>query len=227
MAASASGLGGYLAGRLRAKWAVPGDESYFRDSAHGFLAWAVAAIVSAALLTSAASSMVGTAVKAGATIAGTAAGAAGATGAAATSTLTDKADPAGYFVDMMFRGSRPPESGTDPAAMRAETIGIMNNAAQTGDLNAGDKSYLAQLVARRTGLSQSESEQRVNQVTAAAKSTADALESKARSAAETARKATLYLALWVFISLLTGAFCAAVAATIGGRQRDAWLPKSP
>jgi len=67
----------------------------------------------------------------------------------------------------------------------------------------------------------------VNQVTAAAKSTADALESKARSAAETGRKTTLYLALWVFISLLTGAFCAAVAATIGGRQRDAWLPKSP
>jgi len=52
-------LGGYLAGRLRAKWDVPGDESYFRDSAHGFLAWAVATIVSAALLTSAAS-MVGT-----------------------------------------------------------------------------------------------------------------------------------------------------------------------
>jgi len=59
MAAASSGLGGYLAGRLRAKWDVPGGESSFRDSAHGFFAWAVATIVSAALLTSAAS-MVGT-----------------------------------------------------------------------------------------------------------------------------------------------------------------------
>ena len=41
----ACGIGGYLAGRLRTKWiAVHTDEVYFRDTAHGFLAWAVAAL---------------------------------------------------------------------------------------------------------------------------------------------------------------------------------------
>src|SRR5690349_17076553 len=34
-----SGVGGYLAGRLRTKWVnVHTDEVYFRDTAHGFLA---------------------------------------------------------------------------------------------------------------------------------------------------------------------------------------------
>ena len=47
----ASGLGGYLAGRLRTKWAyVHTDEVYFRDTAHGFLAWAAATLVTAAFL---------------------------------------------------------------------------------------------------------------------------------------------------------------------------------
>ena len=51
---AASGMGGYLAGRLRTKWAsVHTDEVYFRDTAHGFLAWAVATIVTAAALSSA------------------------------------------------------------------------------------------------------------------------------------------------------------------------------
>src|ERR1700689_552654 len=53
-------MGGYLAGRLRTKWAgIHTDEVYFRDTAHGFLAWAVALVVTAAFLTSAAASMVG------------------------------------------------------------------------------------------------------------------------------------------------------------------------
>jgi hypothetical protein len=57
--------GGFLGpGRLSGgtsarKVGRPRGESSFRDSAHGFFAWAVATIVSAALLTSAAS-MVGT-----------------------------------------------------------------------------------------------------------------------------------------------------------------------
>ena len=62
--AIAAGLGGYLAGRLRVKWAtVHTDEVYFRDTAHGFLVWAVAAVITAAFLTSAASSIVGSGAK--------------------------------------------------------------------------------------------------------------------------------------------------------------------
>ena len=43
-------FGGYLAGRLRTKWVGPRiDEVLFRDTAHGFLAWALATVIVAAL----------------------------------------------------------------------------------------------------------------------------------------------------------------------------------
>src|SRR5579859_6503166 len=55
-----SGVGGYLAGRLRTKWVdIHTDEVYFRDTAHGFLAWCVALVMSAAFLGAAAAGMVG------------------------------------------------------------------------------------------------------------------------------------------------------------------------
>jgi hypothetical protein len=53
-------LGGYLAGRLRTKWvSVHTDEVYFRDTANGFLVWAVAVVMTVTFLASAASFMVG------------------------------------------------------------------------------------------------------------------------------------------------------------------------
>ena len=46
-----SAVGGYLAGRLRTKWVgVHTDEVFFRDTAHGFLAWAFATLISATAL---------------------------------------------------------------------------------------------------------------------------------------------------------------------------------
>jgi MFS family permease len=59
-AVASSGLGGYIAGRLRERW--PGtqlDEVYFRDTAHGFLAWAVATLLTAATLASVMGTIVG------------------------------------------------------------------------------------------------------------------------------------------------------------------------
>lgn len=47
-----SAFGGYMAGRLRAKWVgARTDEVLFRDTAHGLLAWALATVIVAALLT--------------------------------------------------------------------------------------------------------------------------------------------------------------------------------
>jgi hypothetical protein len=43
----------------------------------------------------------------------------------------------------------------------------------------------------------------------------------AREAADKARKASAYSAMWLFVSLLIGAFVASLAATFGGRRRDA------
>lgn len=45
----ASAVGGYLSGRLRKKWVgIWTDEVFFRDTAHGFLAWALATVFMAA-----------------------------------------------------------------------------------------------------------------------------------------------------------------------------------
>ncbi|SEK16844.1 MULTISPECIES: hypothetical protein [unclassified Variovorax] len=106
---AASGMGGYLAGRLRTKWAgVHTDEGYFRDTAHGFLAWAVATLLTAALLGSAVASILGAGAQAGATVAGgaatAAASAAGGAGvAAAQSGRETGSDPTAYFIDSLFR----------------------------------------------------------------------------------------------------------------------------
>ena len=55
----ASTIGGYLAGRLRTQWSsVHEHERYFRDSAHGFLTWAFAMVVGAAVLGGAFTSIV-------------------------------------------------------------------------------------------------------------------------------------------------------------------------
>ena len=60
MAMISSAIGGYLAGRLRTKWSgVHTEEVYFRDTAHGFLAWALASVLGAILLASPATSLLG------------------------------------------------------------------------------------------------------------------------------------------------------------------------
>src|SRR6202158_4879852 len=56
----ASAIGGYIAGRLRTRWVgVHTHEVFFRDTAHGFLAWGFATVLSAAFLAAAASNIAG------------------------------------------------------------------------------------------------------------------------------------------------------------------------
>ena len=51
VAVISSAVGGYLAARLRTRWVgLDSDEVFFRDTAHGFIAWAFATIISAAVL---------------------------------------------------------------------------------------------------------------------------------------------------------------------------------
>src|ERR1700738_4345478 len=60
MAMISSAVGGYLAGRLRNRWiGVQSTEVHFRDTAHGFLAWALASVLGAILLASPATSLLG------------------------------------------------------------------------------------------------------------------------------------------------------------------------
>lgn len=208
---ASSAMGGYLAGRLRTKWVdVRTDEVFFRDTAHGLVAWAVGIVLTAAFLTSAVTSVAGGAVKVGATAT---AGAGVAAGAAAQAKESG-ADPNAQFVDGLFRSDRPRES--DDSSMREEVGRVLMNGLRQGDLPAADRTYLAQLVAARTGLSQPDAEKRVADAVAQAKAT----EAKARQAADAARKAAAHMALWTCLALLIGAFVASYAATRGGRQRD-------
>ncbi len=190
------GLGGYLAGRLRTKWAgIHNDEVYFRDTAHGFLAWGLALVVTAAFLASAATVMVGAA----ASSAGDGSGK-----AAAGSQL----DPDAYYVDMLFRApTQPTAPGFD--VVRSEVGRVFAKAMARREISADDKSYVAKMIAGRTGLSEATAQTRLSDVFASAQQAADA-----------ARKAIAHSLLWIFAALLIGAFCASVAATIGGRQRD-------
>ncbi len=227
MSAIASAIGGYLAGRLRTRWVdVHGDEVFFRDTAHGFLAWAVGTVITAAVLTSAAGALVGGTAKVAATgAAAVGAGAAGAATTAANAALPGRdsasADSNGYYVDSLFRTDKPAEGAApDDAATHAEAVRIFANDLRGGDLPASDRQYLAQVVAARTGMSPEDADKRVNDVYSRAQAVAADTEAKAREAADAARKAATYSALWMFIALLVGAFSATYAATLGGRLRD-------
>jgi len=244
---AASGMGGYLAGRLRVKWVgVHTDETYFRDTAHGFLAWSVATLVTAAMLTSAIGSIVGSGVQAGAAVAGgaaTTAAAAGTGAAAAAAGQASQSDSSpSYLVDSLFRKN---VAAADPAApasapvaadataapaasnpqspptSTAEVARIFANSLTAGaPLPAEDVKYVGQVVAQRTGIPQQEAEKRVTDTYTKAQAKLAEAKAKATEAADTARKASAYGALWLFVSLLVGAFVASFAATFGGRHRD-------
>ncbi|WP_423203783.1 hypothetical protein PGC34_17420 [Pseudomonas kribbensis] len=214
----ASGLGGYIAGRLRVKWAnMHGDEVYFRDTAHGFLAWCVATLVTATLVVGSVSSIVSGGVQAGASVAGGAASAM--TQAAGTAAANTSSDQYGYFVDSLFRDDRPAAVSDDAA--RGTVTRIFAQSLANGQLSPEDRTYLAQLVAQRTNLTQADAERRVDEIYARTqKAIADA-KVKAQQAADTAAKVAAWTSLWMFIALLAGAFFASLSATFGGRRRDA------
>ncbi|TPI57647.1 hypothetical protein FJ417_21305 [Mesorhizobium sp. B3-1-7] len=217
-----SALGGYIAGRLRTKWVnVHTDEVYFRDTAHGFLAWALATLLVATVLGSAISGIVGAGTQAAT---GLLSGAATGAASRASAQSPSANDLAGYFVDSLFRpadnaaAAAPPAAGApqNNADTTAQASRILAVGAANGEMSADDKAYLARLVASRTGLPQADALKRVDDVLARIE---DA-KNKAKTAADKARKASATTALIGALSLVIGAFIAAVAGVLGGRQRD-------
>jgi hypothetical protein len=211
-----AGLGGFLAGRLRTKWTgLHTHEVFFRDTAHGFLAWAAASIVGALLFASVTAS--GVSGVAGGTKDIAAAGTAGAAQAGVQNAgKTNAGDPSAYFIDSMFRSAAPAQG--DKTDQSAEVGRILTRSVQNGQvvLAPADKTYLAQLVQARTGLSQTDAEQRVDAVVAQLN---DA-QMKVRQAADTARKAAAKLSIAIALSMLIGAFIASAAGALGGSIRD-------
>ena len=213
------GVGGYVAGRLRTQWVgVHTDEVFFRDTAHGFLVWAVGALFSASLIASA----IGTAASGAGSVATAAIGEAGAAAGSAVSqaaggTGASPADASAYFTDMLFRSDKPTP---DNAGSAAEAGRILTRSLGAGAIAPEDKTYLASMIAARAGLSQADAEKRVDQVVSQAKTAASTAADTAKKAADAARKAGVYASLWIFVSLLVGAFSACYLATVGGRIRD-------
>lgn len=214
----AYGIAGYVAGRLRSKWTdVRGDEIYFRDTAHGFLVWALSSIVGLVLLGSVAASIVSGTAQAGATLAGASSGAA--TAVAGAQMMEDEtAFSMDYYTDSLLRPQSANTSRSQNDSKEVSTI--LTRSIVRGELSAEDKDYLIRLVAQRADISESEAQARLNQVTERAQQAIDTLEAQAREAADEARKAAAIFALWAFASLLIGAFVASFAATCGGRARD-------
>jgi hypothetical protein len=214
-----STIGGYIAGRLRSRWTtVHEHERYFRDSAHGLVVWAFATVVSAAILGGAFTHI----------LSGAGAGLAPAAASAA------QGSPADIYVDVLLRTSptqgaqarqapapqmtspaaggqtpSPPDTG-NTAATRAEVTRILvPSLRKGGNVSDVDRAYLAQVVSARTGLPQADAEQRVNQTITRAKTAADA-----------ARKSVAQFSLWLVASMLAGALSASLAAIEGGNLRN-------
>jgi hypothetical protein len=200
----ASFVGGYMAGRLRTKYvAVHTDEVFFRDTAHGFLAWALSVLFMVAALGAAGQDSSG----AGAAAAASAAGAL----------------PAAYYTDLLFRqppGGGPLIGSSAPGVTNQELYEqagtILAEQAARGAVPADDQAYLAQLVSEKTGLNAADAQARVSDVLA--REQADL--NQAKKVADAARKAASGALVYGFVSLLIGAFIASVAGAVGGRLRD-------
>ena len=235
----ASGFGGYVTGRLRTKWTgTHTHEVFFRDTAHGFIMWALSTVLVASLLASATASLVGAGAHGAAMVAtGVAAGGAGAAGSAITSsgggsggasgsagdssasagTMSPVGSVSAYNIDTLFRATQPNANGAGSNAdARAEATRILARSLSSGDVPAADRTYLAQLVAARTGVSDTDAQKRVDDTIAQVQ----ADETKARQAADAARKASAAASIFTALAMVIGAFIACAAAALGGQLRD-------
>jgi hypothetical protein len=205
MAMISSALGVYLAGRLRNRWiGVQPTEVHFRDTAHGFLAWALASVLGAILLASPATSLVR-----------------GMASGAMQSAASSQTGPMDAYVDTLLRRDNPASDNSADAGVaetRQELTRLLVADFRSGaEPSATDRGYMAKLVAARTGLSQADADKRVNDTMTQIKSDTDK-----------ARKAAMQLAIWLTLSLFIGAFAAALAATEGGGLRDGtWGNRAP
>ncbi|HEY4374022.1 MAG TPA: hypothetical protein VGN52_19000 [Burkholderiales bacterium] len=155
-------------------------------------------------------------------------------GAAAQPGVANDPNPAAVSINPVQ--PQPPAAGTDPgrtywasedkelpsgrraadAVTRTETARILTHGMAMDTFPTSDRAYLVQLVAARTGMSQSEADRRVGEVLANAQQMKTATLQKI----DQTRHSAAALAFWTFFAMLCGAFAASFAATLGGRQRD-------
>ena len=202
------GLGGYLAGRLRAPGATVARatvadtvvEETEREG-HGLGAWALAVVMGAILAT-----LLGAATVSR-------------TSPARSVSQTSAAEPLlSYELDRLFRAARRAPN-VDLSAERAEAGRILLTTSSHTGISSDDRTYLIQQVGALTGLSPVDSERRV-----------DSALGSAKTAIARSRRSSI-LAFSIATAVLLGAVAAWAAACAGGRHRDGaplpdWMARS-
>lgn len=179
----ASAAGGYLTGRLRTRWiGTHDDEVFFRDTAHGFLTWAVATVLIVVL--------------------------AGLVGGKAVDVAAQAAAPNhAYDADAIYRSTQVDDAVTSPARVQAERI--LAAALATGRLDPDDRAWLVASASSRSGITPAEAERRVNAALARdQKIVADgkqAADEARKAASRLAMLAALSLVIGAFIASVAAA----------------------
>ncbi len=192
--------GGYVTGRLRSRWVgTHTHEVFFRDTAHGFVTWAVATAIVAMVIASATSAMLADGIHAATTASGAAPG---------PDSNARISSVAPYDVEVLFRTSS--GDAKSPASDGlGEATRILANGLRAGGIPDADRTYLASLVVARTGISQADATKRVDDVVA-----------RTQQEAEAARKAAARTSFLTALAMMIGAFVACAAAALGGHERD-------
>lgn len=215
----AGAVGGYIVGRLRKPTLnTTADERSNRDGLNALVTWGLGLLLTAALTTSILSSAAGTA----ATAAGQAAGPALSETIKASSNKAG--DFVGYYVD---RALRAPANAANPGApatssndSKTEVARILTRSLAAGSISEVDRSDLARIVARQTGISEADAKARVNQMTTEANDAYSKAADAVKQAADKARKIAASITTWFVIVSLLAAILAWYAGVIGGRHRD-------
>ena len=141
-------IGGYVAGRMRQRLTLDGDEAKFRDGVHGLVAWGAAAILVAVMALGVA--------------------AAAAAGAAQTGTGQSATGEAllGSELDDLFRSQKTVE---DIPYRRAEAARILLKSSSRDGVPNTDRRYLTAVTSSITGLQEPDAEDRVNHAVSASK----------------------------------------------------------
>jgi len=191
-ALAAFGIGGYIAGRMRARLGLDAREMEFRDGLHGLLVWALAILITGLLALGAAA--------VGSTAMAPSGGPSGASQSVAGENIIASE------LDELFRGTR---VITDITYRRAEAARILLKSSSHKGVPDEDRRYLGTLVAAATGITLDDADARVSRVI-----------DESATELKRARTAAVLQAFFIGAALLVGAAVAWFAACEGGRDRE-------
>jgi hypothetical protein len=217
--------GAYVAGRLRPKLTtLKAGEVEFRDGMSGIVMWAIGVVISTTVMVSALTGATSSATSAISRLVGPAVATAAQSAAqSATPGLSSE-----YVTDLFLRTGPGQSSAAavtprSDADVRAEISRVIAGAAAAGDMSEEDRRYVAGLIASRTGLSETDARNRVNDTVARAKQAKDDAIAKGKAAAESARKLAASAAFWMTVLAFLTGITAWYMAIMGGRHRESDL----